>query len=152
MGCHGGSPVASVSNEPIRSDKELERILEQRWPISAIKTFCIPERRHNPFYQLLVLDSDVIWRGKLHASESTGFDSIEWMATTNNGQLETYSILVHKGDDIWEIDWGSKKSLAKPPQVSPNPNQPHFARHTGPLKDTPFDLGDGSDMPQPETK
>ena len=117
------------------SQEGLGKALERRWPISSIKEFCIPERRHNPLYQLLVMDSDVIWSGPLHSGESTGFDKIEWTAnTTKVGRAKSYIVIVHRGNDLWSLEIGNEQSLTELPNVSPDPNQDFFVNHNQPLQ------------------
>ncbi|WP_298864106.1 hypothetical protein [uncultured Gimesia sp.] len=73
----GTAPDLTTStNLKFASADEVTAALEERWPLDAINTYCIPERRHNPLYQNLVPDSGVTWEGKLHKNLKTGFDSI----------------------------------------------------------------------------
>jgi hypothetical protein len=87
------TPVALSATEAkvaFDSSSGLTNALEQRWPLAAIRIYCIPERRHKPEYQNLVPNGPV-WKGVLNPGESTGFDKITWYASTKNGRVNTYS-------------------------------------------------------------
>src|ERR1041384_8067406 len=68
------------------SPEGVTRLLEQRWSLADIRTFCIPARRHNPMYQNLVVDSPQAWKGRLYSDQRTGFDWICWYATVRGGR------------------------------------------------------------------
>ncbi len=108
------------------SPEGLTKLLERRWPISAIETFCIPERRHNEAYQNLVADTKVVWHGTLHANVKSQFDKIDWYATTENGQAKEYSLNVTRGHNGWHLEGGNEQTVQHPPKVAPNPHEPWF--------------------------
>src|ERR1700742_2095702 len=64
------------AREAFDSQAGLQRALEHRWPLSAIKEFCTPQRRHDPEWQNLVTDTSVVWRGDLYPEADTGFEKI----------------------------------------------------------------------------
>src|ERR1700694_2987019 len=66
------SPTATPSFD---SPESVTRLLEQRWSLADIRSFCIPARRHNPTYQNLVVDSPEAWKGRLYSDQRTGFRS-----------------------------------------------------------------------------
>ena len=111
------------------SEEDLSLALERRWPISAIKEYCIPERRNNGYNQNLVTDTDVVWEGALHSNADTGFDVISWYATTEGGRAKEYSLNVQRGADYWNLEIGSERTLTTPPNTAPDPNQPGFVGH-----------------------
>ena len=111
------------------SPDAMTTFLEQRWPLNAIKAFCIPERRHNNIIQNLVADSDVVWHGALYSGRATGFDNIAWYANTEYGRATKFSLGVERGKDFWLLEIGSEKSVRKPPNYLPNPNKPQFVGH-----------------------
>jgi hypothetical protein len=102
--------------------------LEQRWSLADIRTFCIPERRHNPAYQNLVAMNEV-WKGRLYEGVDTGFDRIGWYANIEQGQIHLYSLEVQRGRSYWLLEIGSPESLRAPPRVAPDPTAPHFVGH-----------------------
>jgi hypothetical protein len=110
------------------SPEAVTRLLEQRWPVSSIRTFCIPERRHAEHFQNLVVDSPECWKGRLYIHEVTGFDKIAWYATVKTGKLVNYSLEVYRGEDFWLLEIGSPECIAHPPEISPDPNAPRFHR------------------------
>lgn len=110
------------------SSDGLTTALERRWPLAAIRTYCIPERRHNPGYQNLVADSPV-WKGILYPGESTGFDKIAWYATTKKRRVSAYSLGVYRGNDFWLLEIGDEHTLQSPPNYSPDPIEDRFIGH-----------------------
>ena len=110
------------------SSDGLTKALERRWPLAAIRTYCIPERRHNPAYQNLVAESPV-WKGVLYSGESTGFDKIAWYATTRKGRVYEYSLSVDRRNDSWLLEIGDEQTLQAPPNYSPDPNKDYFVGH-----------------------
>ena len=110
------------------SSDGLTKALERRWPLVAIRTYCTPERRHNPSYQNLVAESPV-WNGVLYSGESTGFDQIAWYATTKMGRVYQYSLGVNRGNDFWLLEIGDERTLQAPPNYSPEPNKDYFVGH-----------------------
>jgi hypothetical protein len=138
---NGASPIvkpvakfAPDATHNFDSPEGVTRVLEQRWSVEDIKTFCIPERRHNPAWQNLVADTPVVWRGKLYQKEQTGFDEISWYGTVKNGKLVEYSLGVRRGNDFWSLEGGSPESVMEPPVVAPDPAKPHFVGHKWSLK------------------
>lgn len=119
----GYAPGAVPSFE---SPEGVCRLLENRWPLGAIRTFCIPERRPAPGVQNLVLDSGEAWKGRLYPNEHTGFDSISWYATVSEGRVLEYSLGVSRGDDFWLVEIGSPETIKTPPRISPDPTEAHF--------------------------
>ena len=144
-GCRQDSAPSAVANTPtptptpridaktaFASPEGMTKFLEQRWPLEAIKTFCIPERRHNNMYQNLVagFDGPVVWKGKLYQGIETGFDDISWYANSKNGRATTYSLNVERGDDFWLLEIGDEEYVEKtPPNYSPDPSGPWFVGH-----------------------
>ena len=136
------SPVASDWPETARaatysptakpgfdSPESVTALLEQRWPLVNIRAFCIPERRHNPMYQNLVVDSPEAWKGRLWVGRQTGFDRISWYSTVRSGRLLEYSLGVYRGHDYWLLEIGSPETNRKPPQVTPDPSAACFIGH-----------------------
>ena len=111
------------------SPEEVTALLEKRWPLADVRRFAIPERRHNDAWQNLVPDMSVIWAGRLYCDQKTGFDSIEWYATTENGRVKEYSLDAIRGKDFWLLEIGSPASVQKPPDVEPNFRAPYFVGH-----------------------
>jgi hypothetical protein len=108
------------------SPEGVTRLLEQRWSLADIRTFCIPARRHNPMYQNLVVDSPEAWKGRLYSDQHTGFDGIRWYATVRSGRLLEYSLVVYRGDDYWLLEIGSPDTIRRRPQIAPDPKADHF--------------------------
>ena len=113
------------------SPEEVTALLEKRWSLADIRKFAIPERRHNDMYQNLVLDTPEVWAGRLYCYQSTGFDSIEWYATVENGRgkehsLKEYSLQARRGKNFWLLEFGSPASVEKPPNVEPDFRAPYF--------------------------
>ena len=104
-------------------------MLEQRWSLANIRSFCVPERRHNPLFQNLVVDSPDAWKGRLYPDRQTGFDRISWYATVRGGRLLEYSLGVQRGDDYWLLEIGSPETVGKPPHVTPDPSGAPFVEH-----------------------
>lgn len=111
------------------SPEGVTRLLEQRWSLADIRTFCIPARRHNPMYQNLVVDSPQAWKGRLYSDQRTGFDGMCWYATVRDGRLLEYSLGVYRGHDYWLLEIGSPYTIHTPPLVSPDPKAAHFVGH-----------------------
>jgi hypothetical protein len=111
------------------SPEEVTALLEKRWSRADVRKFAIPERRHNNAYQNLVLDTPKIWAGRLYCDTTTGFDSIEWYATVENGRAKEYSLQARRGKDFWLLEIGSPASVQKPPDVEPNFRAPYFVGH-----------------------
>jgi len=107
------------------SPQGLTKLLERRWPIAAIKEYCISERRHNNAYQNLVAYG-VVWRGEIHQGVATGFDRIAWYATTRNGRAEQYSLGAYREKDFWLLEIGWEEGVQKSPDFSPDPTRPEF--------------------------
>ena len=123
-------PVASAAEAKVAvgSPDALTKALERRWPLSAIRTFCIPERRHNNGYQNLVAYSPR-WDGVLYSGELTGFDEITWYASVKEGRADKYSLNVHRGNDYWLLEIGSESTLQAQPHYDPDPGQRWFVGH-----------------------
>jgi hypothetical protein len=111
------------------SPEGVTRLLEERWSLADIRTFCIPARRHNGMYQNLVVDSPQAWKGRLYSDRRTGFDGICWYATVRDGHLLAYSLGVSRGNDFWLLEIGNPSTIRMPPQVSPDPNSDWFVGH-----------------------
>src|SRR5258705_13355796 len=109
----------------------MTKFLEQRWPIEGIRTFCIPERRHNNAYQNLVagVDDNMVWEGTLYRDVPTGFDKIAWYANTEGGRATQFSLNAIRGNDYWHIEGGSEETMKVPPNFGPNPKAPWFVGH-----------------------
>jgi hypothetical protein len=125
------TPVALSAAEAktaFDSSAGLTTALERRWPLVAVRTYCIPERRHNPAYQNLVAESPV-WKGVLYSGQSTGFDKITWYANTKMGRVKTYSLEVYRGNDFWSLEIGDENTLQRPPDYSPDPTKGRFIGH-----------------------
>jgi len=110
------------------SPASFTRLLEQRWSLADIRTFCIPERCHNPAYQNLVAMGEV-WKGRLYESVDTGFDRIGWYANIESGQIHRYSLEVQRGRSVWLLEIGSPESLRIPPHIAPDSTAPYFVGH-----------------------
>ncbi|MEM8671801.1 MAG: hypothetical protein AAGG48_30060 [Planctomycetota bacterium] len=113
------------SQRDLGTTEGVTAMLEQRWSLDSIRTFCIPERRHNPAYQNLVAEGDT-WEGQLHPHAETGFDRIFWYATTQDDRLAEYSLNVQRGTDFWLLEIGNLESLKNQPDFEPDPSEPHF--------------------------
>jgi hypothetical protein len=111
------------------SPEEVTALLEKRWSLADVRKFAIPERRHNDAYQNLVLDTPEIWAGRLYCDQTTGFDSIEWYATVENGRAKAYSLQAMRGKDNWLLEIGTPSSVEKPPVVEPDFRAPYFVGH-----------------------
>jgi hypothetical protein len=126
------STPAAVSADDAKvafdSPEALTKLLERRWPVAAIQTYCIPERRHNNAYQNLVAYSPR-WEGILYRDTSTGFDRITWYASTKHGRADEYSLEAYRGKDFWLLEICSEESIQKPPNYSPDPHEPWFIGH-----------------------
>jgi hypothetical protein len=120
---------STTATPSLRSPEGVTRLLEQRWSLADIRTFCIPQRRHNPGYQNLVLFSSEAWKGRLYSDAQTGFDRISWYAAVRDGRVETYSLGVYRGGDYWLLEIGNAETVRTPPRVSPDPSAPHFIGH-----------------------
>ena len=118
-------PYSTTAVPSITSPEGFTRLLEQRWPLADIRTFCIPERRHNPAWQNLVAMGEV-WKGRLYQCVDTGFDRISWYADIEQGQVHAYSLAVQCGRSFWLLEIGSPESLRTPPTVAPDPSAPYF--------------------------
>jgi thiosulfate/3-mercaptopyruvate sulfurtransferase len=118
-------PSARFAKYPITAQPGLDspeaftRLLERRWPISAIQTYCIPERRPQPLWQNLLAVGE-LWKGRLHVGLNTGFERISWYATVKGGQIKQYSLEVYRGEDFWCLEIGDADSLRMPPIVAPD--------------------------------
>jgi len=126
------SPTAIVSAAEAKvafdSADSLTKALERRWPLAAIRTYCIPERRHNDGSQNLVAFSPV-WKGILYSGVATGFDRIAWYASTRNGRVDQYSLGAYRGNDFWLLEIGDENTLQSAPEYSPNPSNQRFVGH-----------------------
>lgn len=123
------APVYPITAAPgIDSPEALTRLLEQRWPLKSIVTFCIPERRWRPEYQNLVVMGEV-WKGRLHVDVATGFDKIWWYGSVDHGRIAEYSLNVNRGRDHWVLEFGTPESLRKPAIVAPDPTESCFVGH-----------------------
>jgi hypothetical protein len=120
------SPTATPGFD---SPEGVTRLLEQRWSLRDIRSFCIPERRHNPAYQNLVITSPDVWKGRIYPDQRTGFDRISWYATVSNGLFQEYSLEAYRGDDFWLLEIGGPETVRNPPQVTPSPSEPCFIGH-----------------------
>jgi hypothetical protein len=110
------------------SSEALNKLLERRWPVTAIQAYCTPERRHNESYQNLVA-LGVVWKGTLHRDIETGFDKIAWYATTIDGRAQEFSLGVDRGKDFWLLEIGSEETMQEPPNFSPDSREPRFVGH-----------------------
>ena len=131
LGCHAEESTMPAQQSPvtydnIRSGDELTSVLESRWPLSSVTTFCTPERRHNPAYQNLVVDTDESWQGEIHGDENANFDKISWYSTVVDGKLGTYSLNAQLGDDWWLLEIGNANTLNSPPDISPDSSRLNF--------------------------
>jgi hypothetical protein len=116
----------------ITSPASLTQILEKRWPLDAIKQFCIPERRTNPLIQNLVMDAEKTWKGTLYEGDKTKFDKISWYGTVRDEKLVEYSLKVQRGNNYWLLEIGSEEALAKAPaDFTPDPLLTRFVGFKG---------------------
>ena len=105
-------------------------LLQRRWPLESIRAFCIPERRHNPSYQLLVpMPPSPVWEGTLHGGQATGFDRIWWYASVTNGQIYKFSLNAENGTNFWSLEGGMIEKINEPPVVTPDPSTAWFIGH-----------------------
>jgi hypothetical protein len=128
----GGTPAKYPSDAKpgFNSPEEVSAFLEKRWSLADIKKFAIPERRHNDEYQnLTISDTPEVWAGRLYCDKATGFDSIEWYATTQYGAVNEYSLNAIRGQDFWLLELGSPDTTQKPPNVEPDFRKPYFVGH-----------------------
>lgn len=95
------------------SPEELTKLLEKRWPLTAIQRYCVPKNQFDPKVQNLVINSKKIWKGVLYEGKETGLDKISWYAGVNPDGIE-YSLNVRKGDSIWLLEIGDEKTMKKP--------------------------------------
>lgn len=134
-GCQGEARLGVIPAGEARigfsSREQLEKLIEKRWPLWAIRTFCIPERRCDSGWQNLVTDTDVVWQGELYP-DAADFDKIEWYATTEDGRALEYSLNAHRGRDLWVIEICSEHYVAWPPDYSPDPSTERFVGHDRP--------------------
>ena len=122
------APPSAETRAAFRSPEALTKFLEQRWPISGIQTFSIPERRHNEQFENLGVEGQV-WRGSLFATQDTGFDEISWYANVKNGQVAIYSLGARKGDDFWLLEIADQDDVRQPPDFAPDPKLKEFVGH-----------------------
>jgi hypothetical protein len=126
------SPIVVLStaeaNFAFDSPDSLTKALERRWPLPAIRTYCIPERRHNHAFQNLVAYSPR-WEGTLYSGGANGFDKITWYASTKKGRVDQYSLGAYRGKDFWLLEIGDENTVQSPPEYSPSPNNPRFVGH-----------------------
>ena len=122
--------LPETHSQIVRSPSALTAILEKRWPLPNIRTFCIPKRRHWNGCQNLVLGfhrpgckRGEAWRGSLYQGIETGFDSIEWYGDACDGTAERYSLGVRRGHDFWLLEIQSIDRLNVPPVVAPPTHQ-----------------------------
>ncbi|QDT92146.1 hypothetical protein [Gimesia algae] len=120
------SEVTTETQSKFASAAEVTAALEARWSLDDIKTYCVPERRHNPTCQNLVTDVGVTWEGTLYENEPTGFDSISWYGTAVEGRLHEYSLGVSRGENYWLLEIGNVDSFDRQPRVAPDPSGPCF--------------------------
>lgn len=120
------SPTAAPSFD---SPEGVSRLLEQRWSLRDIRSFCIQERRHNPSYQNLVITSPDAWKGRIYTNQRTGFDRISWYATVSNGRVQEYSLGAYRGSDFWLLEIGGSETVRNPLRVTPSPSEPCFIGH-----------------------
>ena len=122
--------VLSVAEAKIAFDSKdaLTKALERRWPLAAIRAYCIPERRHKDEFQNLVAYSPR-WDGTLYSGVATGWDKIAWYATTKNGRTDQYSLGVFRDKDFWLLEIGDEYTLQTRPDYSPDPSQERFVGH-----------------------
>jgi hypothetical protein len=127
-------PGANLAKYPsdakpgFNSPEEVTALLEKRWPLTDIRKFAIPERRHNDEWQNLVPlpDTTETWAGRLYCDKTTWFDSIEWYATVRNGSVQEFSLDAMRGKDFWLLEIGSPASVQKLPDFEPNFRAPQF--------------------------
>jgi hypothetical protein len=110
------------------SPERLEALIAQRWPLWAIRTFCIPERRSAPEWQNLVQNDQPIWRGKLY-EDAKDFDEIEWHANTENGRAVIYSLNARRGKDHWILEVCHENDVQQPAHYAPDPSDQRFVGH-----------------------
>jgi hypothetical protein len=106
-----------------RSPQEFTGALESRWPLTSIRRFCIPERRHEPTWQPPVALMSSNWEGTLYSGSSSDFDKIAWKAVEKEGKVEVYDLYARRGEDLWIIEIGPKPGK---PDVTPDFRQPKF--------------------------
>lgn len=128
VGCFSESkPAAPRTVTPgFESPEGLTRMLEERWSLEDIHAFCIPERRHNFYKQLLVTTAPNWWEGELYRNAETGFDQISWWADVKDGRAFVYCLEVRRGEDNWALEIGTPESVLKPPVVTPDPSADRF--------------------------
>ena len=119
------SPYSASAVPSTTSPEGFNRLLEKRWSLADIRTFCIPEQRHNPAWQNLVAMGEV-WKGRLYDGMNTDFDRIGWYGNVENGQIDKYSLEVQRGRNFWLLEIGSPESLRAPPNIAPYLTAPYF--------------------------
>ena len=122
------APPSAETRAAFSSPEALTKFLEQRWPLTGIKTFCIPERRHNEEFENLGVEGQV-WRGSLFPNQDTGFDEISWYANVKNGQVAIYSLGARKGEDFWLLEIADQDDVRQPPDFAPDPKLKEFVGH-----------------------
>jgi len=122
------APPSAETRTAFSSPEALTKFLEQRWPLSGIQTFSIPERRHNEQFENLGVEGQV-WRGSLFANQNTGFDEISWYANTKNGRATIYSLGARKGEDFWLLEIADEDDVRQPPDFAPDPKLGEFVGH-----------------------
>ncbi|WP_339727786.1 hypothetical protein [uncultured Gimesia sp.] len=133
------SDVTTEPQQQFTSPAEVTAALEDRWSLDDIRTFCIPERRHNPTCQNLVTDVGETWEGTLYENVPTGFNSISWYGTAVDGKLHEYSLNVSRDDGSWLLEIGNVKSFAKQPNIAPDPSGQRFIGSAPPENQGPDD-------------
>lgn len=109
-----GSLIADDGKTKARapSATEITQLLERRWPLADIQTFCTPKNRWNPLFQGLVTDGEQKWEGELYKGKKTGFDKISWYANvTRGGVASEYSLNVKRGDEYWNLEIGDEQTM-----------------------------------------
>lgn len=98
-------------SDTIPSTEEITRILEKKWTVERIKTFCTDEAINWGGIQLKWPGSEEPRSGQLHIKEFRDIGTIEWQA---GGTLESEHILrvfAKLNDSFWHIDFGETTSL-----------------------------------------
>jgi hypothetical protein len=102
-----GTPPVTASPTPaapsaetraaFSSPEALTKFLEQRWPLTGIQTFCIPERRHNQQFENLGVEGQV-WRGSLFANKDRVRRNQLVHENTKNSRATIYSLGARRED------------------------------------------------------
>lgn len=105
----------------IRSPRDMNTVLEQRWPLEFIDKWVnnTPPNRIG-IQNLTLVPADMVWRQEMYEKENHTFDRIHWYAKFWRGEIK-YSVNAKRGESTWTLELGDAEDLLNSSMIPVEP-------------------------------